>query len=295
MEQYIISPESKQLLVDYYRVTGIRVCLFDENGTPIENFPPISMSFSDLHYCEKCKLSSEKFLKECIKSDADAFEIVKMSGKSYINQCPKGFFDAVIPIKCGDNIAFFLMIGQICRSDIAEDAGELLFEKYDCIPTEGFGADEAQKSFETMRRMSFETFKSHVMLLELCAKKIEAEAGLQKSQHSVSVEVVRYINSNLYNEISINDCAEKLNYSVSHLSHVIQKEMGTSFTRYLGSCRIDEAKKLLRMTNMSVEKIATLLHYNSVAYFVKQFKKTAGMTCSEYRELRGSPKKKGKI
>lgn len=137
-----------------------------------------------------------------------------------------------------------------------------------------------------------ETFAAHVRMLELCAQRIGDDEAVRRSQRSVSVGVMRYVAANLYNEITVNSAAESLNYSVSYLSHAIAKEMGTTFTRYVNACRIGEAKRLLRLTNMNVDKIAALLQYNGVAYFVRQFKREAGMTCTEYRALRGNGKKR---
>jgi YesN/AraC family two-component response regulator len=56
---------------------------------------------------------------------------------------------------------------------------------------------------------------------------------------------------------------------------------------------MEEAKRLLRVTDMSVKKISVLLRYNDVAYFVKQFKRITGMTCTDYRiSKNGQGKKK---
>lgn len=291
MEQFTISPEIRKMLIDYYRVTGIQVGMYDRNGKITYGFPYLAEDFSELNYCEKCKLCSTGWQEECMSSDRDAFETARVSGTSYIYKCEKGFYEAVIPIRCGEDTMLYLMIGQVRPSDMeTEDAGSALFDLYACESQEDFDRSAAQKAFEQMRAMDLKTFEAHVRLLELCAQKIGADESVRRNRRSVSLAVMQYVGDNLYNEITVGSAAKSLNYSVSYLSHAIAREMGTTFTRYVNARRVSEAKRLLRLTNMSVEKIATLLHYNGVAYFVRQFKREAGMTCTEYRALRGRPK-----
>lgn len=291
LERVTIGPEVKRMLRDYYRVTGVPVGIYDAGGILIESFSYGAEGFSGLNYCERCKLCSERWLNECMKSDADAFEAAMTSGKPYIYACTKGFYEAVIPIRSGEDTVLYLMIGQVRPPESDPEGGSALFHKYACETREDFDVRTAQAAYEEMDCMDLETFESHVRLLELCAQKIGADEFVRRSQRSVSAGVMRYVAANLYNPITVNDAAEALNYSVSYLSHAIAREMGTTFTRYVNACRVAEAKRLLRLTNMNVEKIAAMLQYNGVAYFVRQFKREAGMTCTEYRELRGSRKK----
>ena len=280
------------MLGDFYRITGIPMGLYDLDGTLLASFSSRVESFSGLDFCERCKLCSSRWLEECMNSDRDAFEAAQASGKPFIYECAKGFFEAVIPVRSGEDTVLYLMIGQVRAPGSDPEGGRALFREYACEVREDYNEEIAQTAYEEMHCMDAETFAAHVRMLELCAQKIGDDEAVRRSQRSVSVGVMRYVAANLYNEITVNSAAESLNYSVSYLSHAIAKEMGTTFTRYVNACRIGEAKRLLRLTNMNVEKIAALLQYNGVAYFVRQFKRETGMTCTEYRALRGSGKKR---
>ena len=292
MERIIIGPEVKRMLRDFYRITGVPIGIYDPGGMLIELFSCPEDGFSGLNFCERCKLCSQRWSGECMKCDNDAFDAARTSGNAYIYKCTKGFFEAVVPIRSGEDTVLYLMIGQVRPPESDPEGGRALYRKYACEPREDFDEDAAQIAYEEMDCMDAETFGAHVRMLELCAQKIGADEFLRRSQRSVSAGVMRYVAANLYHAITVNDAAEALNYSVSYLSHAIAREMGTTFTHYVNACRVAEAKRLLRLTNMNVEKIAHLLQYNDVAYFVRQFKREAGMTCTEYRELRGSPKRK---
>ncbi len=292
MERMIIGPENRRMLRDFYRITGLPIGIYDPGGMLIELSFCQEDGFSGLNFCERCKLCSQRWSDECVRCDNDAFEAARTSGNPYIYKCTKGFFEAVVPIRSGEDTVLYLMIGQVRPPESDPQGGRALFRRYACEAREDFDEDAAQVAYEEMDCMDAETFGAHVRMLELCAQKIGSDEFLRRSQRSVSAGVMRYVAANLYHTITVNDAAEALNYSVSYLSHAIAREMGTTFTQYVNACRVAEAKRLLRLTNMSVEKIAHLLQYNDVAYFVRRFKREAGMTCTEYRELRGGPQRK---
>jgi len=52
---------------------------------------------------------------------------------------------------------------------------------------------------------------------------------------------------------------------------------------YANSLRINESKRLLRSTNMTIREISASLGYNNILSYVRFFKKYEGVTPGEYR------------
>ena len=93
-----------------------------------------------------------------------------------------------------------------------------------------------------------------------------------------------YANPNLM----LQDVAGEVHLSQSHFSTVFAQETGLTFTQYLTGLRIGKAKELLEATEMRSSQIAQEVGYNDSHYFSYLFKKTTGMTPSDYRrENRG--------
>jgi two-component system response regulator YesN len=93
-----------------------------------------------------------------------------------------------------------------------------------------------------------------------------------------------YANPNLM----LQDVAGEVHLSQSHFSTVFAQETGLTFTQYLTGLRIGKAKELLEATDMRSSQIAQEVGYNDSHYFSYLFKKTTGMTPSDYRrENRG--------
>ena len=88
-------------------------------------------------------------------------------------------------------------------------------------------------------------------------------------------------------ELSLNTIAEHVNFSPNHLSTVFSKQTGQTFIKYLTDFRMTKAKELLRCTGKRSSEISIEVGYRDPHYFAYLFKKTQGMTPTQYRGGRG--------
>lgn len=297
MNRFVLNSEIMEMLNNFYLISGLRVGVHDLDVKIIIDYPHENKHFELRTFCEKNKAQSNAYKSRCDKCDKAAFEQARITGRPYIYNCHMGFMEAVVPVMAKDEPFCFLMIGQVrseaewyasdeeLRNNIKE-----IFKKYG-ISEDKYDLEQAVADYKKMKRMDSDTFEAYVYFLELCAQKIYNDKYLQREQRVVSKELADYVKANLYNDITIADFAEELCLSRSYLSHLIADEMDTSFIKYLNARRMEEAKKLLRVTDMSVKKIAVLLRYNDVAYFSRTFKKLTGMTCTEYRRFKVNSQK----
>ena len=98
---------------------------------------------------------------------------------------------------------------------------------------------------------------------------------------------VEFIDQNYMDEeLSLNKAAHVANVSANHFSALFSQNMGQTFIEYLTSLRMDKAKEYLRCTGMRSSEIAGEVGYKDAHYFSYLFKKTQGMTPSDYRKAR---------
>lgn len=93
----------------------------------------------------------------------------------------------------------------------------------------------------------------------------------------------------LNNELTIQHLADKLEVSPSVISSYLNKDLGVNFFNYVNGFRIEEAK--LRLANPAYANdtllcIAFDSGFNSKSSFNSLFKKSTGMTPSEYRSIK---------
>ena len=104
---------------------------------------------------------------------------------------------------------------------------------------------------------------------------------------SILKTAVDFIDSHYMEEdISLNTVANVANVSANHFSALFSQNMGQTFIEYLTTLRMNKAKELLRCTGMRSSEIAGEIGYKDAHYFSYLFKKTQGMTPSDYRKAR---------
>ena len=93
-------------------------------------------------------------------------------------------------------------------------------------------------------------------------------------------------------DLTLNECADKLNYHPSYIWKVLKAERDTNFTDLINSQKLEMAKELLLTTDMTVAQVAETLHYANVQNFIRFFNKEVGMTPGRYKKEHQLPKKK---
>jgi len=106
----------------------------------------------------------------------------------------------------------------------------------------------------------------------------------KKQQHDLLTQAIGFIDEHYQDEtISLDMVARKVNISPNYFSAMFSQEVGQTFVEYLTNKRIDEAKRMLRLTDMRSSEIAFAVGYKDPHYFSFVFKKVSGCTPSEYR------------
>lgn len=94
-----------------------------------------------------------------------------------------------------------------------------------------------------------------------------------------------YLEKNCTNQIGINDAADYLKISQSHLSREFYKQFGEKPVEYLTKLRLKNAIDLLTSTSLTIEDISMQSGFSSSNYFNKVFKKYMNMTPSQFRHF----------
>lgn len=100
----------------------------------------------------------------------------------------------------------------------------------------------------------------------------------------VVMQVMEYIEENYADEdLSLNLVASHVNFSPNHLSTIFSQQTNQTFIKYLTDFRMNKAKELLRCTGEKSSVISMKVGYKDPHYFSYLFKKTQGMTPTQYR------------
>lgn len=95
-------------------------------------------------------------------------------------------------------------------------------------------------------------------------------------------KLAEYIKENT--NVKTHEAAKKCGMSDGHFSRIFRTVMGTNFTRYVKSVKIDRAERLLKCSDMSVTEIAQYLDYATASHFIEDFRREKGMSPKRYRK-----------
>lgn len=122
----------------------------------------------------------------------------------------------------------------------------------------------------------------------------EDERNYDNVRIQAVAEAVRtYIQENYANDISLQDAAGAMGYSEPYFCKVFKQCFDMNFTSYLTSVRVEAAKELLMDVSVNIKDVCREVGFHDSNYFARVFKRTVGMTPSEYRNC--VPGKSGKV
>lgn len=101
--------------------------------------------------------------------------------------------------------------------------------------------------------------------------------------NKVCSRIKRYIDSNFAEDISLDSLAEKAHLSKYYLVHTFAKYYGMSPINYLNEVRLRASKELLETTDLSISQVAESTGFSSQSYFSQSFRRSCGLTPSDYR------------
>ena len=96
--------------------------------------------------------------------------------------------------------------------------------------------------------------------------------------------MIRFLQENSTEKLTLGDIAAAGHVSESSCCRLFQKYLNRSPMVFLNECRLDEACKLLRETELSVTEVASRTGFNGASYFTEQFRKKYGYTPTQFRE-----------
>lgn len=109
--------------------------------------------------------------------------------------------------------------------------------------------------------------------------------SIDGNQDSIIGKSLRYIETHLYEPLSVEQIAASAGMSTSHFSRLFRAETGNSPHEYIILKRIDAAQGLLYTSSLSIREIALQIGYNSESNFIVSFKKNVGVSPSRFRKL----------
>lgn len=125
-----------------------------------------------------------------------------------------------------------------------------------------------------------------IFLIRQMDSKITTQSSVvSRNEKTLTQSIKLFLSQRLTQKLSLKEIADGLGYSVSHICYSFKKFMGISIMQYFIELRINEAKKLIAEGKMSLGEISDSLDFDTIQYFSAQFKKSVGVSPSQYAAI----------
>jgi len=124
------------------------------------------------------------------------------------------------------------------------------------------------------------------VMLQAIEEVLQHNAALRNRRGREIISAAKsYVSSHYQEPIRLEDVAREVFLSPSYFSTLFKKETSENFVDYVTAYRMEQAKQLLRSTNVSVAEVGTSVGIPDGRYFSRLFTKTVGLKPSVYRRL----------
>lgn len=163
--------------------------------------------------------------------------------------------------------------GNLVKCKDTQHIRKLLFRIFDGIKSD---------NPPTELSISLDIYKIFTELLNPQSAKSKDEISYEDSIQRVK----EYILENLNESLTVGGLAEIVNMSTSHFSRVFKQQTGFSPYDYILISRLNRAKYLLQVTDMTVSSIAYEIGFNSESNFIYFFTENEGISPGKFRKVK---------
>lgn len=124
-----------------------------------------------------------------------------------------------------------------------------------------------------------------LMLIELARKELAEKIEFyQLSTENLPIQEILHDIEEYCGDITLNTLAEKYAYNESYLSRMIHQITGRSFLQFLSESKCKKAVRLLKTSDMTIERIAEECGYSNVNNLYRLLRKEMGKTPAAIRD-----------
>ncbi|UJF31688.1 response regulator [Paenibacillus hexagrammi] len=164
--------------------------------------------------------------------------------------------------------------------ELATRIVRVLLEKVNYTDIEAFD----QKLHDRTWLISAPLKELQQVLLDLCKEGCSRIESSQRTESERTIDqAIAYIQDRLHLDLTVGECAKHVHVSGNYFVHLFKKVTGMTFVQFVTQERMEKAKIML-LDGRLVQDIAAEVGYEDRRYFSDVFKKTFGMTPSEYRD-----------
>lgn len=113
---------------------------------------------------------------------------------------------------------------------------------------------------------------------------LAARRPLRQQVPALILQIRAYLAQNYARKLTLQALSAQFGLSPCYLQRLFKRYTGQSPTAYLIYLRMNQAKKLMRTTSLSISEISYSVGIENLGYFTRQFRQQEGQTPQQYRK-----------
>jgi len=265
----------RDLCKDLYRVTGLRITVFDDNYDELLSYPEPLPEF-----CAQIRTCHEG-VHRCKCSDQQGCSIADQQGGVHIYTCHAGLTEVIASMKLGKINVGYLCFGHISPTKNKEEAWEIVEDRIKDLPLD---MNKVKRAFVPSEYKDRAYLESAANVMDAVASYVCVTHLATLKKDDMPYQIDTYINNNLDGNLDSDSLCSHFGMSRAKLYQISMANFGMGITEYIRSLRVKKAQDLLIDSNDSISTVAEKVGIHDYNYFTKVFKREIGMTPSQYRK-----------
>lgn len=194
------------------------------------------------------------------------------------NGSAEEFVDKYLPAECAINAAYLKSVAYSAVCSICIFLASQNYSLSDIF-------EDEMVVWKKLRYFnSIFNIRQWITNMILAVKEFLSEENAIEKSSALVEQIKNFINSNFYLADALELSASEQNISLFHANVLFKKYTQMTIFEYLVEKRMNEAKRILRSTDIKIYEVAKSVGYSSNTYFSTAFKKNVGVTPQQYRD-----------
>ena len=266
----------EQLLHSFFMLTHMRIVVFDADFQKIAEVPG-----QDSEFCQLIRKDAHAN-RRCVESDRHACLQCRQTGNLYSYTCHAGLTESAVPIRYENIIIGYLMFGQVLQSADKKSLWQGIEQHF--TDNTAIDIEKLYRAFAQLQPLTKDMMGAATQILEACACYLWLERTISLQNDTLPVRISEYLSTHLDGDLSSQALCAQFSIGRTKLHQIAKEFFGAGIAQVVQNLRICEAKHLLETTDKTLEDIAEAMGYADYNYFIKVFRKKAGITPAKYRK-----------
>lgn len=277
MQLNVESDKLLEILMDFHRVTHMRVSLYGSDCRKLLSYPQQSNPFCALMHRPEtngaCAASNNRAFRTCIRTQS-----------THIYTCHAGLTEVMVPLIDGGAILGYVVLGQATTLEppallevLRASAARYGFDPALCAPWP-----------DVIPRRTPAEVQSMAKLLEACAYYMIYNDFIHLHKNTFVQNLDAYLDEHLAEKITVEELCRAFGLGRTTFYDRVRASLNTGIHQYLCQKRVAKARALLAETALSPADIALRSGFQEPGYFSRVFRQQTGFTPRQYREKVGT-------